>query len=74
MFSKKSYRPYPSLGKIAENITGTMITYYTPPVFQGVRVSGFHNHFLADDLSFSGHVLAATMKGCSSQRSANRKL
>ena len=45
-----------------ENITGTMITYYTPPIFQGVGVSGFHNHFLADDLSFGGHVLAATMK------------
>ena len=45
-----------------ENITGTMITYYIPSVFQGVGVSGFHNHFLADDLSFGGHVLAATMK------------
>ncbi len=51
--SKKSHKPYPSLGKIAENqvefeaenISGTMITYYTPPVFQGVGVSGFHNHF-----------------------------
>ena len=68
--SKKSRKPYPSLGKIAENqvefevenISGTMITYYTPTVFQGVGVSGFHNHFLADDLSFGGHVLAATMK------------
>ena len=38
-----------------------MITYYTPSVFQGVGVSGFHNHFLADDLSFGGHVLAAIM-------------
>ena len=46
----------------AENISGTMITYYTPTVFQGVGVSGFHNHFLADDLSFGGHVLAATVK------------
>ena len=45
-----------------ENITGTMITYYIPSVFQGVGVSGFHNHFLADDLSFGGHVLAATVK------------
>lgn len=68
--SKKSHKPYPSLGEIAENqvefeaenISGTMITYYTPTVFQGVGVSGFHNHFLADDLSFGGHILAATMK------------
>ena len=68
--SKKSRKPYPSLGEIAENqvefeaenISGTMITYYTPTIFQGVGVSGFHNHFLADDLSFGGHILAATMK------------
>lgn len=68
--SKKSQKPYPSLGAIAqnqvefeaENIAGTMITFYTPKVFQGVGVSGFHNHFLADNLSFGGHVLAATMK------------
>lgn len=68
--SKKSQKPYPSLGTIAQNqvefeaedIAGTMITFYTPKVFQGVGVSGFHNHFLADDLSFGGHVLAATMK------------
>ena len=68
--SKKSQKPYPSLGEIAqnqvefeaENITGTMISYYTPKVFQGVGVSGFHNHFLADSLSVGGHVLAATMK------------
>ena len=68
--SKKSRKPYPFLGEIAENqvefeaenISGTMITYYTPTVFQGVGVSGFHNRFLADDLSFGGHILAATMK------------
>ena len=68
--SKKSQKPYPSLGTIAQNqvefeaedIAGTMITFYTPKVFQGVGVSGFHNHFLADNLSFGGHVLAATMK------------
>lgn len=67
--SKKSQKPYPSLGTIAQNqvefeaedIAGTMITFYTPKVFQGVGVSGFHNHFLADNLSFGGHVLAATM-------------
>ena len=68
--SKKSQKPYPSLGTIAQNqiefeaedIARTMITFYTPKVFQGVGVSGFHNHFLADNLSFGGHVLAATMK------------
>ena len=68
--SKKSQKPYPSLETIAqnqvefeaENTAGTMITFYTPKVFQGVGVSGFHNHFLADNLSFGGHVLAATMK------------
>lgn len=68
--SEKSQKPYPTLGTIAQNqvefeaedIAGTMITFYTPKVFQGVGVSGFHNHFLADNLSFGGHVLAATMK------------
>ncbi|RGI32035.1 MULTISPECIES: acetolactate decarboxylase [Enterococcaceae] len=65
--AKKSVKPYPNLEKVGENqveftaknVTGTLISYYSPMLYQGVTVAGFHSHFLADNLSIGGHVLAA---------------
>lgn len=61
----KSEEPYPTLVETAhaqsifekENISGTLITYYSPEVFNGLAVGGCHSHFLADDQSIGGHVL-----------------
>ncbi|CAK1222669.1 Alpha-acetolactate decarboxylase (AlsD) [Fructobacillus fructosus] len=66
----KSEKPYPGLGEIAktqvifdkDDVKGTMVGYFTPLVFQGVGVPGFHQHFLSDNLDFGGHVLGATLK------------
>lgn len=66
----KSEKPYPGLGEIAKtqsvfdrnDVKGTMVGYYTPHVFEGVGVHGFHQHFLSDALDFGGHVLGATLK------------
>ncbi|WP_413628349.1 acetolactate decarboxylase (plasmid) [Fructilactobacillus vespulae] len=63
----KSSKPYPSLKEVAKkqvefygsDITGTVVSYHTPKVFQGVGVAGFHSHFLSDDLNFGGHILSA---------------
>jgi len=62
---KKSHKPYATLGKTAENqsiflkesVEGTLLSYYSPQIFDGAAVGGFHHHFLSDDHDFGGHVL-----------------
>lgn len=62
---KKSQKPYDTLAKTAEcqsifqreTVAGTMLSYYSPQLFDGAAVAGFHNHFLADDHTFGGHLL-----------------
>ena len=41
----------------AEAITGTVIGYFAPEMFQGMAAAGYHLHFLADDKSMGGHLL-----------------
>lgn len=69
---KKSQRPYQSLAKTAENqslftrekVRGTLLSYYSPQIFDGVTVAGYHSHFLAADHDFGGHILSfATVSG-----------
>ena len=45
----------------AENISGTVVGFYTPEIFHGVASGGFHLHFLADDKKFGGHILDFTL-------------
>lgn len=40
-----------------ENITGTILGFWTPEIFHGVSVAGYHLHFISDDHRFGGHVL-----------------
>lgn len=42
---------------IAENIAGTIVGIWTPEMFHGVSVAGYHLHFISDDFSFGGHVM-----------------
>ncbi|MEE8667506.1 MAG: acetolactate decarboxylase [Bifidobacterium mongoliense] len=61
----KQPRPYPTLEHTAEHqrtfgadeTQGTLLAYYSPQLFNGIAVGGFHIHYLADDLSIGGHVL-----------------
>lgn len=61
----KSTPPYKTLTETAENqsvftrdqITGTLLGYYSPQVFNGAAVGGFHHHFISNDHQFGGHVL-----------------
>jgi len=39
------------------NQSGTIVGFYTPALFHGVSVEGFHLHFLNDSRDFGGHVL-----------------
>lgn len=41
----------------AENVSGTIVGFWTPEMFHGVSLAGYHLHFLSDDLSFGGHVM-----------------
>jgi len=62
---KKSHKPYSTLAKTAqnqsvfeqENVEGTLLSYYSPDIFDGAAVGGFHHHFLADKHDFGGHNL-----------------
>ena len=62
---KKSTKPYATLAKTAENqsiflresVQGTLISYYSPEIFDGAAVGGFHHHFMSDQHDFGGHVL-----------------
>lgn len=62
---KKSHKPYATLGKTAEEqsiftretVAGTLLSYYSPTIFDGAAVGGFHHHFLSDAHDFGGHVL-----------------
>ncbi|USS86855.1 acetolactate decarboxylase [Fructilactobacillus cliffordii] len=66
---KKQSKPYPTLEQAANDqamfethdVTGTMLGYYAPQLYNGVAVGGFHYHFLADDHDFGGHVLDFTV-------------
>lgn len=61
----KSDRPFDTLAQTAKkqsifeahDVNGTLLSYYSPELFHGAAVGGFHNHFIADDLSIGGHVL-----------------
>jgi acetolactate decarboxylase len=40
-----------------EDVTGTIVGVWTPMLFHGVSVAGYHLHFLSDDHQFGGHIL-----------------
>ncbi|MCK1203233.1 acetolactate decarboxylase [Streptococcus uberis] len=40
-----------------EDISGTLVGFWTPELFHGVSVAGYHLHFISDDKTFGGHVM-----------------
>lgn len=40
-----------------EDIEGTIVGIWTPKMFHGVSVAGYHLHFISKDSTFGGHVL-----------------
>ncbi|MBM7642663.1 acetolactate decarboxylase [Streptococcus loxodontisalivarius] len=40
-----------------ENVSGTIVGIWTPEMFHGVSVAGYHLHFISDDHTFGGHVM-----------------
>lgn len=62
-------KPYPPLADVAktqpqfemENVSGTIIGFRCPPYVKGINVPGYHLHFLSDDKTRGGHILAFNM-------------
>ena len=40
-----------------DDISGTIVGIWTPEMFHGVSVAGYHLHFISEDLTFGGHVM-----------------
>ncbi|MDR2977236.1 MAG: acetolactate decarboxylase [Streptococcaceae bacterium] len=38
------------------NLAGTIVGFWTPSLFHGVSLGGFHLHFISDDKTIGGHV------------------
>jgi acetolactate decarboxylase len=61
--------PYRPLAEVAKEqvehelvgMTGTLLGFWSPSIYQGITVAGLHLHFLADDRSTGGHVLDVAM-------------
>ena len=59
-------RPFPPLKEVAatqpvfdmENVAGTVVGFRCPPFVAGVNVPGYHLHFISQDRSRGGHILA----------------
>ncbi|MGM0217733.1 acetolactate decarboxylase [Enterococcus sp. AZ126] len=41
-----------------KNTTGTIVGFFTPELFQGVAAADFHLHFIDDEQTFGGHLIA----------------
>ncbi|WP_396022429.1 acetolactate decarboxylase [Bombilactobacillus folatiphilus] len=65
----KALEPYQTLVEASqkqniftgEQVEGTLLSYYSPQVFDGASVAGFHSHFLAADHTLGGHILDFTL-------------
>ncbi len=67
---EKQTRPYKTLLQVANeqavfestDVSGTVIGYFAPKMFQGMAAAGYHLHFLADNKSIGGHLLDFNIK------------
>jgi len=59
-------KPYPPLAEITKhqsifekrNIPGTIVGFRCPVYVKGINVPGYHLHFISDDRTWGGHILA----------------
>src|SRR5918998_3252060 len=62
-------KPYPPLAEVVQNqptfelrdVSGSLVGFRFPDYAQGLNVSGYHFHFITEDRSAGGHVLACTL-------------
>lgn len=59
-------KPYPPLTEVTKhqavfdlkNVSGTIVGFRSPVYVKGINVPGYHLHFISDDFSSGGHILA----------------
>ncbi len=44
-----------------ERVKGTLMGFRTPPFMKGLNVPGYHLHFINEDRTRGGHVLACSL-------------
>ena len=52
------------------DVTGTLVGFWAPAIYQGITVAGLHVHFLAADRSVGGHVLELDVRAAGLQLAA----
>lgn len=65
----KQEPPYPTLTeaskeqvvRVYNGTTGTVVGFYTPVLFDGINVPGYHLHYLSDNHKEGGHILDLTV-------------
>ncbi len=63
--------PYPQLVEVIKdqpifefsNVKGSILGFYCPDFVQGINVPGYHFHFVTEDRSGGGHLLACRVSG-----------
>ena len=66
----RQHPPYRPLAEVAKServfeyshVTGTLLGFRCPPYIKGINVPGYHFHFLSDDKTMGGHVLACSIR------------
>lgn len=61
----KQEKPYKRLVEVSKEqpefvkseVTGTIVGFFTPELFQGVAAADFHLHFIDDKETFGGHLM-----------------
>jgi acetolactate decarboxylase len=67
-------KPYPRLADVTanqavftfENVTGTLVGFWTPVLAEGISIPGYHLHFITADRTAGGHLLDITVPESSS--------
>lgn len=67
---KKQSKPFPSLSKVIKeqnvmheyNTEGISVGFWFPEDFRGVNATGFHLHFLNNEMTRGGHVLDCKLR------------
>jgi len=62
-------KPYPPTAEVVKacvqremkNVSGTIVGFRSPPYVRGIGDPGYHLHFLSDDKTQGGHILAFDM-------------
>ena len=63
-------KPYPPLAEVTKtqprftmnDVSGTIVGFRCPPFVKGINVPGYHLHFISDDRTQGGHILALKIR------------